>query len=305
MENKFRKLQRSRQRPDHRIKGGNKASLTVEAAFVLPLFIFFMIAFLYFIQLMNVQEHIQESITKTGLSLARLAYVYDDFLDAEEAKNADVTLFGEEYDINLKELSGIVLGETVVKTLVMKELDTDEINHSCIKGGFREISFYYSSILEEEDCIDIVARYYVRIPVWFFGLEDMRLIQRVRVRGWTGHQVPARYTTVKEETDTEEAVVYITETGTVYHKERSCSHLKLSIEEVSGIPDSRRNRSGGKYYPCESCCDKEASDTDIYYITDFGNRYHTGKDCPGLKRTIREIARSEVSGRAPCKRCSQ
>ena len=192
MENKFRKLQRSRQRPDHRIKGGNKASLTVEAAFVLPLFIFFMIAFLYFIQLMNVQEHIQESITKTGLSLARLAYVYDDFLDAEEAKNADVTLFGEEYDINLKELSGIVLGETVVKTLVMKELDTDEINHSCIKGGFREISFYYSSILEEEDCIDIVARYYVRIPVWFFGLEDMRLIQRVRVRGWTGHQVPAR-----------------------------------------------------------------------------------------------------------------
>jgi hypothetical protein len=299
------KQRRIWQEADKGADGYKRASLTVEAALVLPLFLFVMIAFIYFIQIMTVQEHIQESITGTGLSLAKLAYVYDDFLDAEEAENYDFSVFGEEYDIDLKELSGIVLGEAVIKTLVKKELDTDQINHSCIKGGFRDISFYYSRILEDEDCIDIVARYYVSIPVWFFGLEDMRMIQRVRVRGWTGHQVPARYTIVKEEPGTEEATVYITETGTVYHLNKNCSHLKLSIEEVTGIPDARRNRSGGKYYPCETCCDGERSETGIYYITDYGDRYHTSRECPGLKRTIREVPLSEVSGRTPCKRCGQ
>jgi hypothetical protein len=97
-----------RRKPDNKIEGRNKASMTVEASLVLPLFILFMIAFVYFIQIITVQEQIQESITKTGMSLAKLAYVYDDFLDAEEAKNIDFTIFGEEYEIDLKELTGIV-----------------------------------------------------------------------------------------------------------------------------------------------------------------------------------------------------
>lgn len=290
---------------DHGANIHHKASLTVEAALVFPLFLFVMMAFLYFIQIFTVQEHIQESITRTGLSLAKLAYVYDDFLDADEAQNYDFTVFGEEYDIDLKELSDVVLGESVIKTLVKNELDTDQINHSCIKGGFRDISFYYSRILEDEDCIDIVVRFYVSIPVWFFGLEDMRMIQRVRIRGWTGHQVPARYTIVKEDAGTAEASAYITETGTVYHLDPNCSHLKLSIEEVTGIPEARRNRSGGKYYPCENCCKEGSTESGVYYITDYGDRYHTSRECPGLKRTIRKVLLSEVAGRAPCKRCGK
>ena len=51
----------------------------------------------------------------------------------------------------------------------------------------------------------------------------------------------------------QEEYVYITENGTVYHRERNCTHLTLSIE-LAGKDEvgQLRNESGGKYYPCEN-----------------------------------------------------
>ncbi len=295
---------KGRQRPDRQQRQYRKGSLTVEAALVLPIFIFSILIFVYFIQLMTVQEHIQETITKAGLALARTAYVYEDFVDAKDLGSFDFTLFGEEYEMDVSELAEAAAGENIIKALVKKDLDTKQINHSGILGGYRDISFYYSRILEE-DYIDIVVRYYVRIPVLFFVPGDLRMIQRVRLRAWTGCQVPAVYSVVKEGTGTDETTVYITETGTVYHKDINCSHIKISIDEVAGIPYSRRNLSGGKYYPCENCCGENPSITAAYYITKYGDRYHTRKDCPALKRTVKAVPLSEVSDRSPCKRCGK
>lgn len=283
-----------------------QASLTVEAAIAMPVFLFCILVFLYYIQIITIQEHIQEAITKTGLTLAKAAYVYDDFLDIEELGSFDFTIFGEEYEVDLTEAAQVIAGEQVIKGLLRKELDVPQINNSCIRGGYREISFYYSRILEE-DCIDIVIRYRIQFPVWFFGLEDLRMIQRVRLRGWTGHQIPATYSVVKKGESEAGTMVYITSTGTVYHRNRNCSHLNLSITKTPTIPEGLRNDSGGKYYPCEICCDEEdfasGSYHGVYYITKHGDRYHTAKNCSGLKRTVREVPLTEVSDRAPCKRC--
>ncbi len=283
------------------------ASLTVEAAIVMPVFLFCILVFLYFLQIITVQEHIQNAITKTGLSLARAAYVYEDFTGGEDFATIDFSLFGEEYELDLSEAAEVITGELVVKALLKKELDLPQINNSCIQGGFREISFYNSRVLEE-DFIDIVVRYHIKFPIWLFGLENLRMIQRVRLRGWTGHQVPATYTIIKEGTSEGETLVYITATGTVYHSDRNCSHLNISIEEVHTLPENRRNKNGGKYYPCELCCGKEVSswsNRGVYYITEDGDRFHILRECSGLKRTVREVPLSEVSGRAPCKRCGK
>ncbi|HKL80102.1 MAG TPA: hypothetical protein VJ888_06665 [Mobilitalea sp.] len=280
-----------------------KASLTIETSLVLPIFVLCIITFLYFLQIITVQEHIQQAITSTGLSMAKTAYVYGDFIDAAEVEGFDQSILGEEFDISLQEMAKASLAGNVMKQVVKKELNIYQINNSCIEGGFSGISFYSTKILDENDCIDIIVRYYVRIPVWLFGLEDMRMIQRVRLRGWTGHQVAANYAIVEESSKLDGTRVYVTETGTVYHTKRDCSHLKLSIEEVSGIPNAKRNKNGGKYYACESCGDDSPESPGIYYITDYGNRYHTRGDCSRLKRTIREVLLSEVSGMHACKRC--
>lgn len=283
-----------------------KASLTLEAALVLPLFIYFFIALLYFIRIFTVQEYIQEALTKKGLSIAKTAYIYSDFLDIEEAESFDGSLFQEELDVAVDGIADAVFNPAAVKLLLAGELDTDIINHSCIKDGFQGISFYYSEILGDSDCIDLVARFHTELPIPFFGLSEMWMIQRVRLRAWTGHKVPAAYT-MSENGDDDEAFVYITETGTVYHRNENCSHIKLTVKEAAGIPSYLRNESGGKYYPCESCCGHGASEqpsgTETYYITSFGDRYHASRSCPGIKRTVKKVPMSEVSGMNPCKRC--
>lgn len=93
----------------------------------------------------------------------------------------------------------------------------------------------------------------------------------------------------------------MTETGTVYHKDRSCTYLKLSIRKVSySVTGKLRNRYGEKYYAC-SCCRSGVGAT--VYITDTGNRYHADRSCSGLKRTIHKIKESEVSHLPSCSKC--
>lgn len=278
------------------------ASLTLEAALVMPLFLYFIIAFLYFIQIFILQERIQTSITQMGFSLAKTAYVYEEFSGEGEAQ-IDASIFDSEFSVGLQELTYDIAYSNILKLYAVKYLDTDQINQSCIHEGFDGISFSGSKILEEEDCIDIVVRYQIRLPLKLFLLQDMPMLQRVRLRAWTGFEVPASYQVTESEDSKEDTIVYITETGKVYHKSNTCSHIKLSVSSVIGIPSNLRNENGAKYYPCEYCCTGKEDSLGTYYITSDGTRYHSRRDCPKIKRNVKEIALSEVGNRTPCKRC--
>jgi hypothetical protein len=282
-----------------------EASLTVEAALVLPVFIYFLIAFLYFIQIFTIQEQIQSTITKIGLNLSKTAYIYKDMPSIDEAFSLDISLFGTEIDIGLDELTASIINGGMLKLYSREYLDTEQMNRSCIQNGFDGISFIHSSVFDQDDYIDLVAEYTVNIPIKLFVLEEMHIIQRVRMRSWTGYEVEAAYTTQKESDNDDVTIVYITDSGSVYHVREDCSHIKLSVIEVPSIPVDRRNDNGGKYYPCEACCNGEEMDYATYYITSDGMRYHTKRTCSKIKRSVKEIPLSEVGDRAACKRCGQ
>ena len=100
----------------------------------------------------------------------------------------------------------------------------------------------------------------------------------------------------------DEGVVYITETGLVYHRDYHCTHLDLSIRMVSSEEVKRlRNKSGGKYHTCERC----KGGTGGVYITDTGNRYHSSLSCSGLKRTVYAVPLSEIAGKRACSKCDR
>lgn len=278
----------------------HKASLTVEAALVLPIFFYFMIAFLYFIQIFMVQEQIQSEITKMGLSWSKTAYFYKDFPDIKEAISFDKTIFGNEIDLGIDDITDQIISGSSLKLYAKKYLDKGWLNRSCIKGGFEGIDFSYSSIVNSDNIIDIVLSYQVSIPVKIFNLGDMKMLQRVRLRAWTGFRLPAAYNTNNL---TSETMVYITDTGTVYHKSKECSHIKLSIIAVQGIPNDLRNKSGSKYTKCEKCCKGNVGGYATFYITSYGDKFHSDRSCSGLKRSVREIPLSEVGSRKPCSRC--
>ena len=98
-------------------------------------------------------------------------------------------------------------------------------------------------------------------------------------------------------------LVYVTDTGVVYHKNPHCTHLDLSIHAAASSElNSLRNESGGKYHACEKCVHGSSMGGSVY-ITDQGDRYHNSLTCSGLKRTVYTARISEVPGKRACSKC--
>ncbi len=130
-----------------------------------------------------------------------------------------------------------------------------------------------------------------------FGIPTQRLLSRGYAHAWTGYKKGSGSGGGSGE---EERMVYITETGTVYHLSRSCTHLDLKIYPIdSSELEGARNGGGGRYKRCELC----GGGSGTVYITAEGDRYHSSLSCSGLKRTIYEVPISQVGGRKACSRC--
>lgn len=129
------------------------------------------------------------------------------------------------------------------------------------------------------------------------GYKKKYVVVKLTARNWTGYDVLSG-----SDIGNIEEYVYVTEHGQVYHKDRGCRHLKISIRVVS-IDDLsiERNESGGRYYSCEQC--NGDFGTGIVFITDYGDRYHSNSVCSSLKRTINTIPIKEAASYRACSAC--
>jgi len=99
-------------------------------------------------------------------------------------------------------------------------------------------------------------------------------------------------------------MVYVTESGTVYHRTLGCSYLNLSVQQVSGASvKNLKNTYGEKYQACE-LCSRGQEPAGTVYITKKSNRFHNRESCSALKRSVRMVKEAEVSGEmSACGRC--
>lgn len=262
-----------------------KASITLEASLILPLFLFAMINLLSMLDIIRLYSNIEMVLHQTGKEMAIYAYAYEKIVDSDSAV--------------LDMVESIGYSNIYVKEKVIKELDKNYLNSSPLVQGENGISLLQSQIMKD-DMIDLIVEYKVKPVIGMIGFRQMPLINRCRMRAWTGYD-NTKGTGIVEGGDD---IVYVAENGTVYHTVRSCTHLLLSIRKASlhEIP-TLRNENGGKYYPCEICGDDSTSN--IVYITEQGDRYHKSSECSGLKRTIYAISIHEVGSRKKCQRCSE
>lgn len=296
-----------------------KGSLTVEAALVFPIFLFAITAILYFIQIINIQERLQQGITQMALDTSKYAYVYQYVKEykADEKENNKDNIHYKESSSTIKKVKKEDSTEAFIATsidsiyfkmMLPKYVDEKVMNHSCIKDGMSGIHTFMSSFMKDGEDIDIILTYTIKIPIPIPSLKEIPLIQRVRLRGFCGRKYEEENneteTEINEETD--ETYVYITETGTVYHTDENCSHLRLSIEVVEfTMVEELRNEYGGKYYPCNLCLDEKEVSNHSVFIAKTGDRYHKDINCSGLKRTVFTINIKDVGDRTLCSRCSK
>lgn len=253
-------------------------TLTVEAAVVLPIFLMVMIAVLQFGAVMGTASKLGAALSDTGKTIAVAAYI---------------TKYGGDTE-GVPEIAAAALTEAYAQGKVMSRAgDTSSIKNA---------NMLLSSFLENEETIDLVLTYRLRSPFGAVRLPGNFFLKRARVRAWTGRSISG-----EDAGDGEGqggAYVYVTETGSVYHDDPDCTHLRLSIRLVdAGSLEFLRNKSGGKYHACEHCAD--ASPMGMVYITNEGNRYHSSLSCSGLKRTVRQVAKDDIGSLRPCSRCGK
>lgn len=266
----------------------NYGSFTVEAALAVPIFVFAVTAFILLFKILLMEVQLQGAMTEASKELSQLAYINS----CKEQERTDA--FGSQVN---KMAQSVVVGHEIGKYF------TTERKYDSVLS--KHISYDASSYINNEEDIDLIAEYSVRIPLPLISLKDFSMIQRVKTRAFIGsNQLLSLDNVGENETVGDNTYVYITETGTVYHMTLKCSSLKLKISQCSANEvDAKRNASGGKYKRCERCC-KNVGDIAVVYICEDGDRYHCSLECSGLKRTIKRIPLHDVDGKMrACYRC--
>ena len=183
--------------------------------------------------------------------------------------------------------------------MVKNYLGEDYLKHSPIIGGASGLKLTETTVYSNGDILDIVATYKAHPLFGIAGFTDFSLEGRFYGHAFTGYSPNEGDGNL----DDGEELVYITESGTAYHKSLDCSHLKLSIKQIPKSEVSKkRNADRAKYYPCEYCGKRAGT---YVYITNYGNKYHSNRNCGGLKRTIKTVRISEAIGRSPCSECAR
>lgn len=274
----------------------NKGSVSIEAALSLTIFltiILFVSSYLLAVWYeFNMQSEINEmsreyAKMKMYLSIANTVIESNDKL--KESKDAmtgkAMEIYNKYVDDNLDE----ILREKAFGSYLTAKL---ALEHNVLEKNkilkIYNLDFTKSSL--NSGVVDIVGSYNIRLP--FYG-GTIEVLSRAKTKDWTGLSV----------TDLEE-MVYVTKTGTVYHKSLSCSHLNLKISQCEfGSAVSGNNINNKKYKKCLTCLYGKKINSGTVYITEYGDKYHISLECSGLTRSIEKIPLSQVKDKKPCSKC--
>lgn len=243
-----------------------KGSITVEASIAVPVFFLAVVTVLYLLEMMAVHTAVRNGLQYAGKKAATESCMTQ------------------------------VLLPSKIELDVTEAIGAERLNRSIIEGGSGGIHCHKSRMSVRTGIGQLTAEYQVRIPVPMFGIAPVKCSETMKIKTWSGYEKEGL-------TDKGEETVYITETGTVYHKNLKCPYLDLSVRMVSGSSvTGLRNESGGKYYLCERCGKKNSTRV---FITGYGDHYHSERNCSGLKRTVQAVPLSEAAGKGACSKCGQ
>lgn len=260
-------------------------SMTVEAAMVLPLFLFFLLNLLFYIEIFRLHSVFAMALRETGNTMAVYGHIYDK-LDIKEDGEAEQLI------------ENVGFSYLYVKNDVIHQLSKEYLEQSPLTGGTAGMNFLQSKIMDEDDRIELVLTYRVSPLIDIGGFSSFYMVNRYYGRAFTGYEL------TPSESVQAEQVVYLAENGKVYHSSLNCTHLKLSIRQVSLEEVAfLRNEKGEKYTAC-SVCGRSIRNS-IIYITGQGDKYHGSIDCSGLKRTITAIPISQADKFPMCSRCQK
>lgn len=289
-------------------QGRTAGSMTVEAALVLPLFLFFFLNLGSVLEIMRLHGKMETALWEVGRetgvygSALRLGKIWKDCVrdignraektETNGSKNFREIAEGILEGLSFSGIGDIALSQTYVKTGIVNFLGSEYLYAAPIRGGPEGLYFLGSNIVNEDDVLEIIVTYPIE-PFWApAAFRPFLLENRYYGRLWTGYDVEKAVS----------AVFYLTDNEEVFHTDRSCTHLLLSVRQIPWTSlASEVNERGQQYRMCEKCM-RGWLPKDVW-IAREGDCFHARRDCPGLKRIYRAVTWEEAKNYRPCSRC--
>lgn len=244
-------------------------SITVEAVICLPLFLYAALSLIWLLEIRTIQTTIRCGLHAAAKQMAESAYT-PVLVMPGKLENEIVSIIGEE-----------------------------RLERSVLVGGAQGLDCGNSYSVPGSGIYELRVQFKVKLPFPYFSSNGLQCEEHMRVKGWNG------YVQESFSESSYEKIVYVTETGVVYHLDPDCTYLEPSVRSVPmGEIENLRNESGGKYYQCPLCVNKNKS-YETVYITDYGYRYHAEQNCSGIKRNVSAVPISEVKGKVACSKCGK
>ena len=247
------------------------ASLTAEAAWALPLFLF--AAFLLMMPF---------RVMDTGRQMQAAAEAAEDLVGEE------ILLWRESGQGTLPETAALALAEGLLRQKA---------------GGLplEGLTLGRSELVTEDGQIRLIAEYRVKLPFSVFGKRTFAQTAACFGRAWIGRDGLSAGMGEEEEDGT--IWVYVGQNSTRYHRDRFCHYLFHNLRAVSfAVIGEYRNQSGSRYTPCARCGDRAA---ELVYILPSGEHYHTDQNCSSLQAYVSRVPLEEVEALGPCSYCSR
>lgn len=252
----------------YKMKTKLPAVATVEASLVIPLYLYAVLTLIYILQFINVRCDIDKA-----------AY------------------HALKYQTGVARLSGAVTSASIYSSLLGYLGYNYTSSHNIIGGNAGIIVLADRS--SDSSILNVDITYRMRNPFDIFGIGVLKQTHTYTIEAWLGEDKSREW---KKDCDIENEKVYITENSDVFHKNRQCSSLVVTVMQISiDKVGTARNENGAKYYECSSC--KKQGYGNIVYITPFGREYHGHNNCFALKRTVLQVPIDSVKDRRACLLC--
>lgn len=255
------------------------ASLSVEAALVLTLFLFSCLCLIAPMKLFDQQRRIQGALEQAGEELSRYAYV----------------------KYSLEKGGGVECGDDIASILSMAYV-RQKVMSAVDQRMIRQVSFGGSRLMED-DMICLKMSYRFCPPVSIFGISSFPMEAVCIRRAWTGAD-GGRCSAGKGTAAGVDPIVYVGRNSTRYHLNSRCHYLYNALQSVAFQQvDGLRNAQGGKYYPCKRCVHGQGGGT--VYVMSSGSSYHASADCSAIVAYIRAVKKSTVAHLGACSYCGR
>lgn len=247
----------------------HRASMTVEAALVLPLFLFAAVMMTMPFSIMNRERQVQAVVESVAEDICQLAY--------------------KSHLSNQKETVGQMAWNVYAQLQVGRKL-----NHINIQN----LSLRESELLEDGETVKLIVHYQLPLPFPIFRMKSVSRTNGSYRRAWVGKE--GGY--MGGEQGDADKIVYIGKSSTRYHISRTCHYLYNQLSKVwlKDI-DEYRNSSGDQYKSCIRC---SHGGSETVYIMPSGKRYHSTMSCSAIAAYVKAVKKSEVAQLGACSYCS-